>query len=117
MTTFEFYTRRYMGDYIPEAQFPYYARRAEKKLEDYQVIYGLRPQKYVNRAEEMAQCAIADAMYEFDQEDARRGFHAPEEGREDGGYTAPEELSATTLFLRERYFRDMASDFLVFGKL
>lgn len=117
MITFDFYTNQYLGEYIPEEQFLRYARRAGKKLDNYRVLYGIRPRPAVFCAKEFAQCAIADAMYEFDQEDARRGFLAPETDEEDGSYTAPAELSATTLYLRERYFRDMASDFLVLGKL
>ena len=40
-------------------------------------------------------------------------WHPPVWGSVSETYTAPAELSATTLYLREAYFRQVASDFLL----
>ena len=113
MADFAFYTERYLGEDIPEAQFPRYAKRAEDKLNCYRHLYRVSPRPGVEQAEDNALCAIADAMYEFDQEDARRGFASVSVGSVSESYTAPMELSSTTLYLRERYYRQVAGDFLV----
>ena len=60
----------------------------------------------------MEESAIA-AMYEFDCEDARRGMASASVGSVSETYVAPAELSPTTLYLREIYYRQVAQDFLV----
>lgn len=113
MADFAFYTEKYLGEYIPEEQFPRYARRAGTKLNQFKHLFRVAPRPGVEDAEDNALCAIADAMYEFDQEDARRGFASLSVGSVTETYTAPLELSATTLYLREQFYRHLAKDFLV----
>lgn len=113
MADFAFYTDKYLGEYIPEEQFPRYARRAEAKLNQFKHLFRVHPRPGVEDAEDNALCAIADAMYEFDGEDHRRGLASASVGSVTETYTAPAELSATTLYLRESYFRQVAADFLL----
>ena len=113
MPDYTFYTDSYLGEDIPESEFDRYARRAERKLNHYQQVFRVTPRPGVPDAEDNALCAIADAMYEFDAEDARRGFASVSVGSVSETYTAPAELSATALYLREAYFRQVAGDFLL----
>lgn len=112
MPDYTFYTTRYLGEDIPEQDFPRYARRAGVKLERLRCLYAMTPRPGVPDAEDNAICAIADAMYEFDQEDGRRGFASASVGSVSETYTAPPELGPTTLYLREVYYRQLAQDFL-----
>ena len=112
MPDYTFYTDSYLGEAIPEAEFPRYARRAGVKLGRLRQLYAMTPRPGVPDAEDNALCAIADAMYEFDQEDARRGYAAASVGSVSETYVAPPELCPTTLYLREVYYRQLAQDFL-----
>lgn len=113
MPDYTFYTNGYLGEDIPEEAFPRYAKRAEAKLAHYRQVFRVTPRAGIPDAEDNALCAIADAMYEFDGEDRRRGLASASVGSVSETYTAPAELSATTLYLREAYFRQVASDFLL----
>ena len=64
----------------------------------------------------MAVCAVADAMYEFDQEDAARGLAKVTVGSVSETYTAPPELCAATLALRAAHFRHEAGYYLQIGR-
>jgi len=64
----------------------------------------------------MAVCAVADAMYEFDQEDAARGLAKVTVGSVSETYTAPPELCAATLALRAAHFRREAGYYLQIGR-
>lgn len=60
MTDYEFYTSKYMGDAIPEADFPRLAKRAGEQLARYKRIYAVTAPD--ENAEDMAVCAMADAL-------------------------------------------------------
>ena len=64
MPDYEFYTKTYMGDSIPEADFPRLAKRAGEQLARYKRIYTVSAPD--ENAEAMAVCAMADAFYAFD---------------------------------------------------
>ncbi|WP_294541070.1 hypothetical protein [uncultured Gemmiger sp.] len=113
MPDYAFYTDAYLGEDIPEADFPRYAKRAAAKLAHYNQVFRVSPREGIPDAEDNALCAIADAMYEFDAEDSRRGLASASVGSVSETYVAPAELSATTLYLREAYFRQVAGDFLL----
>ena len=112
MPDYTFYTTAYLGEDIPEEDFPRYAQRASAKLNRLRGLYAMAPRPNVPDAEDNAVCAIADAMYEFDREDSRRGFASASVGSVSETYTAPAELCPTTLYLREVYYRQVAQDFL-----
>ena len=113
MPDYAFYTDAYLGEDIPEQDFPRYARRAAAKLAYFNQVFRVSPRPGIPDAEDNALCAIADAMYEFDGEDHRRGLASASVGSVTETYTAPAVLSATTLYLRESYFRQVAADFLL----
>ncbi len=115
MPDFAFYRDSYLGEDIPEDAFPRYARRAQDKLARFKHMFTVQPRPGVPDAEANAVCAIADALYDFAQEDARRGLGltAASVGSVSESYAAPEALSPTTLYLRERHCYDLASDFLL----
>ena len=64
----------------------------------------------------MALCAIADAMYEFAQEDERRGLARVSIGSVSETYTAPPELCARTLDDRARHYRREAGYYYSIGR-
>ena len=64
----------------------------------------------------MALCAIADAMYEFAQEDERRGLTRVSIGSVSETYTAPPELCARTLDDRARHYRREAGYYYSIGR-
>ena len=64
MADYEFYASVYMGDSIPENEFPRLAKRAGEQLSRYKRIYTVSAPD--ENAEAMAVCAMADAFYAFD---------------------------------------------------
>lgn len=116
MPDYTFYTTNYLGEDIPEAEYPRYQKRAQDKLRHFKHVFCVSDREGVPDAEDNAVCAIADAMYDFAQEDARRGLAAAKVGSVTETYVAPAALSATTLYLRESYYRQQAGDFLLLGR-
>ena len=76
MPDYRYYVETYLGEDIPEADFPRLIRRAQAELARMRDVYAVqsRPGLDPAEADAMAVCAVADAMYEFDQEDAARGL-------------------------------------------
>lgn len=64
MVEYSFYLIEYMGDSIPESDFPRLARRAEEKLSQYKRVYTITAPEEISEA--MAVCAMADALYFFE---------------------------------------------------
>lgn len=64
MTDYYFYTNDYMGESIPGAEFPRFARRAAEQLAQYKRRYTVTTPE--ENAESMAICAMADALYYFE---------------------------------------------------
>ena len=65
MVDYVFYTGNYLGGSIPKDEFPVFEKRAESQLDRYKRIYTVNAPK--EDSEGMAICAIADALYYFDQ--------------------------------------------------
>ena len=64
MADYTFYTNTYLGDSIPEADFPRLAQRAGERLARYKRLYeGTAPE---TDSEDMAVCAMADAFFYFE---------------------------------------------------
>ena len=61
MADFEFYVNQYVGSTIPEEAFPGMAARAQDALARMRRIYRVEPA--TENGEEMALCAMADALY------------------------------------------------------
>ena len=66
MTGYEFYKKTYLGGSIPEVEFPRLAERAGEQLAQYKRIYTVTPPNGSANAEDMAICAMADALYYFE---------------------------------------------------
>lgn len=64
MADYEFYRTRYRGTSISEVEFPGVASRAEAQLSRYRRIYTVEAPTDI--AEDMAICAMADALFYFD---------------------------------------------------
>ena len=64
MVEFAFYRDVYGGDSVPEGEFRVYARDASAHLERYKRIY--RVTDTAENSEQMALCAMIDALYYFD---------------------------------------------------
>ena len=64
MADFSFYTNAYHGGSIPEADFPRLAQRAGEQLDRYKRIYTMTAP--ASDSEDMAVCAMADALYYFE---------------------------------------------------
>ncbi len=70
MPDYWFYREVYLGEEIPEADFDDAIQRAKEKIQEWERLYGtikLRPG--IDNALKCAICAVAEAMYEFMQED------------------------------------------------
>ena len=65
MVTYDFYTDSYLGDSIPEADFPRLSKRAGEQLARYNRLYTVTAPE--TDSENMAVCAMAEALYEFAQ--------------------------------------------------
>ena len=94
MSDYRYYVETYLGEDIPEADFPRLIRRAQAELARMRDVYAVQPRPGLDPAEAdaMAVCAVADAMYEFDQ------------------------LCAATLALRAAHFRREAGYYLQIGR-
>lgn len=118
MPDYRYYVEIYLGEDIPEQDFPRLIRRAQAELARMQDVYAVLPRPGLDpdEAYAMAACAIADAMYEFDQEDAARGLTKVTVGSVSETYAAPPELCPATLALRAAHFRREAAYYLRIGR-
>lgn len=73
MADYEFYASVYMGDSIPENEFPRLAKRAGEQLARYKRIYTVTAPE--QNSEDMAICAMADALAYY--EAAQSGTGGP----------------------------------------
>ncbi len=118
MPDYRYYVENYLGEDIPEGEFPRLIRRAQAELAHMQEVFAVAPRTGLapDDAYAMAACGIADAMYEFDQEDAARGLTKVTVGSVSETYAAPPELCAATLALRAAHFRHEAGYYLKIGR-
>ena len=65
MVRYEFYTEIYRGDSVPEAEFAALARDAAAQLARYKRIYVVSASAGQEESEQMAMCAMIDALYYF----------------------------------------------------
>lgn len=64
MADYAFYTDTYLGNSIPERDFPRLSARATEQLNRYKRIYTVNvPEEH---SEDRAVCAMADALYYFE---------------------------------------------------
>lgn len=115
---YTFYVEDYLGEDIPEKEFPRFIRRAGDELRRMREMYAVAPRQGLDPelAESMALCAVADAMYEFAQEDEARGIAKVSVGSVSETYTAPPELCSRTLADRAAHFRHEAGYYLRIGR-
>ena len=115
---YSFYKEKYLGEEIDEAAFPALARRAEAELDHMKQVYAVapRPGLDADTAEQLAVCAIAEALQEFAAEDARCGVTKVTVGSVSESYAAPAALSAATLAMRQAYYRHEAGYYLRIGR-
>ena len=118
MPDYTFYVEDYLGEDIPEKEFPRFIRRAGDELRRMREMYAVAPRQGLDPelAESMALCAVADAMYEFAQEDEARGVAKVSVGSVSETYTAPPELCSRTLADRAAHFRHEAGYYLRIGR-
>lgn len=64
MADYTFYAGTYLGGSIPPEDFTRLAKRAQEQLERYKRIYSVTV--HDANSEDMAVCAMADAMYYFE---------------------------------------------------
>lgn len=65
MVRYEFYRDTYRGDAVPEGEFPALARDAAAQLARYRRIYRVSAPAGLEESEQMAMCAMIDALYYF----------------------------------------------------
>ena len=118
MPDYRYYVETYLGEDIPEAEFPRLIRRAQAELAHMRDVYAVQPRPWLDadEADDMALCAIAEAMYEFAQEDAARGLTKVTVGSVSETYADPPELCAATLALRAAHYRHEAGYYLQIGR-
>lgn len=66
MVRYTYYTNKYQGGSIPKEEWSGYERRAAAQLARYKRIYTVASPDGVPDAEELAICAMAEALYSFD---------------------------------------------------
>ena len=118
MPDYRYYVEKYLGEDIPEAEFARYIRRAEAELNRMRDLYAVMPRPGLDPedADAMALCGIADAMYEFAQEDEACGLTKVTVGSVSESYAAPPQRSARTLALRAANYRREAGYYLQIGR-
>ena len=102
MADYEFYASVYMGDSIPENEFPRLAKRAGEQLSRYKRIYTVTAQDA--DAEDMAICAMADALayYEAAQSGTGGPVSAASIGSVSVSYSGPANAVDTSQAAQER---------------
>lgn len=114
---YTFYVEDYLGEDIPEKEFPASSDAPGTSCAVCgDVRRGTAPGVDPELAESMALCAVADAMYEFAQEDEARGIAKVSVGSVSETYTAPPELCSRTLADRAAHFRHEAGYYLRIGR-
>lgn len=73
MVDYSFYESGYRGGSIPPEEFPRLAQRAAEQLERYKRIYTVTVPPGSADAEKKAVCAMADALYTFEEATAPGG--------------------------------------------
>lgn len=116
MPDYEYYLTQFLGEDIPQDAFDRYAARARRRLLRYQSLYDLRPRSGLTDHEACAVCAMAEALYAFDAEDARRGIASVSVGSVSESYPAPPELCSETVRSRDEFLRGQAADYFTFGR-
>lgn len=118
MPDYSFYTDTYLGEDIPADEFARYLRYAAAELAQMRDLYAVEPRPTVDPAdaEAMALCAVADAIYEFAQEDSARGLTKVTVGSVSESYANPPELCAATLSDRAAHYRHEAGYYLRIGR-
>lgn len=118
MPDYRYYVEKYLGEDIPEAEFARYIRRAEAELNRMRDLYAVMPRPGLDPedADAMALCGIADAMYEFAQEDEACGLTKVTVGSVSETYAAPPQRSARTLAVRAANYRREAGYYLQIGR-
>lgn len=118
MPDYRYYVENYLGEDIPEGDFPRLIRRAQAELARMRDVYAVTPRPGLDptEANAMAACAVADAMYEFEQEDAARGLTKVTVGSVSETYAAPPELCPATVALRAAHYRHEAGYYLQIGR-
>ena len=66
MADYSFYMTRYGGGSIPECEWPRLGSRANEQLARYKRVYTVSAPDGCTDAEDMAVCAMAEAMYGFE---------------------------------------------------
>ena len=118
MPDYTFYREIYLGEDIPETQFPRFIRYARTELNRMRDTYAVEPRRGMDpdNAVAMALCAIADALYEFAQEDEARGLASLRVGSVSESYVSPPELCPSTLSDRAAHYRHEAGYYLQIGR-
>ena len=93
MADYEFYASMYMGDSIPENEFPRLAKRAGEQLSRYKRIYTVTAPE--QNSEDMAICAMADALAYY--EAAQSGTGGPVSAASIGSVSVSYSGSANTV--------------------
>ena len=111
----------YVEDYLGAQTEPFVSELtgdAGDELRRMREMYAVAPRQGLDPelAESMALCAVADAMYEFAQEDEARGVAKVSVGSVSETYTAPPELCSRTLADRAAHFRHEAGYYLRIGR-
>ena len=118
MPDYTYYRDTYLGEDIPEESSPALPSAPPTSWRNMRDVYAVAPRRGLDpdEAENMALCAVADAMYEFAQEDEARGLTGVTVGSVHETYAAPPELCATTLSLRAAHYRHEAGYYLQIGR-
>lgn len=91
MADYEFYASVYMGDSIPENEFPRLAKRAGEQLSRYKRIYTVTAPE--QNSEDMAICAMADALAYYEAAQNGENVSSASIGSVSVSYSAPVDVS------------------------
>lgn len=118
MPDYTFYVEDYLGEDIPEKEFPRFIRRAGDELCRMREMYAVAPRQGLDPelAESMALCAVADAMYEFAQEDEARGIAKVSVGSVSETYTGAARAVLPHAGRPAAHFRHEAGYYLRIGR-
>ena len=118
MPDYTFYVEDYLGEDIPEKEFPRFIRRAGDELRRMREMYAVAPRQGLDPelAESMAALRCGRRNVRVRAGGRSRGHCEGERRQRERDYTAPPELCSRTLADRAAHFRHEAGYYLRIGR-
>lgn len=113
MPDYEFYLHSFLGEEMPPERFEHYIHEAKLRMDKWSTVFDIQPRPGVEQPMEMALCAVAEAMYEYECSRENPRPQSVTVGSVTEKYeTVPDPYPGG----RENYYREQAQFYLTMGR-